>query len=78
MDQGQFEDIKELVQTTASNTEISLKKDLDRIESKMANGFAGVGNALSNLSEHIDDRFDNVESRLTDHEIRTTRLEQAA
>ena len=65
MDQDQFEDIKVLVQTTANNTKTNLQKDLEpkidnnlnRIERKIDDGLAGVGDAISNLSDHIDDKI---------------------
>ncbi len=96
MNDEQFEDIKELVQVSANNTEANLKKEFTEIAAKteanirgdmkkmeirlttrMDDGFAGVGDAFLDLSDHIDEKFGRDESKLANHERRITKLERA-
>ena len=84
MDEEQFDDLKQFIEATVSQSELRLKGELaskddllklegkvDSLEAKMDAGFAGVGEAIETLGDHI-------EARLDDHETRLSTLEQAA
>lgn len=77
MDDQQFDDLKQLIASVVSQSESWLRKDLptkgemnagfDRLEKKIDDGFAGVGDALESIHAQLDA-----------HEVRLTNLEQAA
>ena len=48
-----------------------------RLTTRMDDGFAGVGDAFLDLSDHIDEKFGRDESKLANHERRITKLERA-
>ncbi|MEO7363981.1 MAG: hypothetical protein ABIV43_00530 [Candidatus Saccharimonadales bacterium] len=72
MTDTQFDDLKQLIRISASQTEQNLKKELgDKIDTgflnmqkEMGKGFAGVGDAITPLNDAVDD-----------HEQRLTKLE---
>ena len=86
---------RELIQTTVSESESRLRQelaskqdlqsvaqDLNALRHEVRDGFAGTGDAIEALSDHIDERLDArdkvVDEQLADHEHRLSHLEQAA
>jgi hypothetical protein len=75
----QFDDLKQLIETTAFQTENNLKEDMksglkeleNKLISRMDEGFAGGGEA-------IDISNDVVDEKLKDHELRISTLERTA
>lgn len=73
MDDHQFEDLKQLITTSASQTEQFLGEKITRIEEQiqglrqeMHNGFAGAGDSTTEIND-----------QLSDHEQRIVKLESA-
>ncbi len=75
MNDEQFEDLKQFVANTVSQSETRVRDDLG---TQLAAGFAGVGDAIETLGKHIDERTDPQDVRLDDHEQRLTHLEHKA
>jgi len=77
MNNEQFDDLKQFVASTVSQSEERLGQRIDSLESEMKGlrsemraGFAGVGDAID-VSTQV------IEHRLDDHETRITLLEGA-
>ncbi len=78
MDDKQIEDLKQFIANTISNTVTDIVKTSERRlrrglagKKDLKAGFDGVADAIETLSEHVDKRLD-------DHETRITTLEKAA
>jgi hypothetical protein len=88
MGDEQFDDLKQFIETTVSQSELHLKdelvgesvfkKELKNFRQEMHEGFAGIGETISALIDHIDSHADKADRLLDDHETRITKLEQAA
>lgn len=66
MNDEQFDDLKQFIETTVSQTEDRLNDRLDELDKKIDDGFAGIGDVVNTVNEGLDD-----------HETRITTLEQA-
>ena len=81
MKDDQFDDLKQFIETTVSQSEERLKDELaskadlkaveKKLEVRMDSGFGGVAEALDTLGN-------NLEARSDDHESRISTLEAAA
>ncbi len=70
MNEEQFDDLKQFIVTTVSQTEASIKDKMDNIQIEMLEGFAGVGEAIDALGADIDERGHKQSKRLDNHELR--------
>jgi hypothetical protein len=71
----QFKDIKQLITTTASQLEQSLKQELAnkqdlskmeaRLTARMDDGFAGGSSAVDTANDHFDQEIDDLKTRVT-------------
>ena len=78
MNEEQFDDLKQFIASTVSQSETRLEAKIDRLEATVDDGFAGVGKAIDDLGEDLDKRFDAQQSLVEDHESRITKLEERA
>jgi len=76
MNDDQLEDLKQFVAALISQSEQRVKVDLEQIKDElkqeikavqndMAEGFAGVGEAIEETHKQTDDQFRIVDTRLT-------------
>ncbi|HKU18891.1 MAG TPA: hypothetical protein VJP80_06495 [Candidatus Saccharimonadales bacterium] len=78
MDENQFDDLKQFIVATASQTEKRLETKIETmindLRGEMLDGFAGVGEAI----EHINNRLDERDTRFKTCNKRLTKLERQA
>jgi hypothetical protein len=83
MTDDQLTDLKQFILATVSQTEARLESKIDSVEvrlstridelnDKMDDGFAGVGEAIEQLHQQIEERDDVVEGRLAKLEQHAT------
>lgn len=77
MNDEQFQDLKQFIEATVSQTEArlsdrvdSLSDRVDHLEKKMDNGFAGVGDAIAIIHDLIEENDKATDRRLTKLEER--------
>jgi hypothetical protein len=68
MNDAAIEDLKQFIATTVRNEVVA---DGDKIRKEMKEGFAGVGEAMSDMGESVDKTLDNHEQRITALESKT-------
>jgi hypothetical protein len=88
MNEEVIEDLKQFIAVTVGQSEARLRDDMvskddlksefKSLRTEMHDGFTGVGEAIANLDEHVEEHLKLVTARLDDHETRLTTLEQAA
>lgn len=77
MDETQLNDLKQFIAATVSQAtaDMATKDDIAQLRSEMHKGFddtqSSVADALTNANDSTDDR-------LSDHDLRLTKLEQQA
>jgi len=84
MNEEQFDDLKQFITSTVSQSETRLKQELAS-KAEVRDGFAGVGEAIEALAADMDERFNEVNSvlhrhttEIEGHERRLTGLEHVA
>ena len=81
-DEQRFEDLKRFVANTVSQSvtasEERLVKRIDKLEKKMDDGFAGIGESIDNLGDDLDKRFATQNARLDDHQEQLGQLKKRA
>lgn len=69
MDNDQLDDLKQFIDSKIFQSESRIKKDLGHdikgLREDVNDGFAGVGEAISEINDKIDKRDEQVDSRLT-------------
>jgi len=61
VDDDQLDDLKQFVSATVSQTEARLTEKIDKLEQKVDDGFAGVGEAIEEIHTQIDARGKVIE-----------------
>lgn len=72
MNDAQLNDLKQFITGKVSQTESHLSERIGRLEKKMDEGFAGVGEAIEVVIAHIDSSPTVVNQRLTNLEHRAS------
>jgi hypothetical protein len=93
MSDEQFDDLKQLIQTSASQTEQNLKQDMDKgfsevrnrmgdgfakVRKEMNTGFVEVSNEMGNGFAGVGEAITPLNDAVDDHERRLTKLEPHA
>ncbi len=92
MNDDQFDDLKQLVETTIGQTELRLEGRLDKIDSRLGkvdSRLDSIDDRLENLHKEMKEGFagvgdaldtvsENIDKDIKDHENRITRLEEQA
>jgi hypothetical protein len=72
MNDDQINDLKQFIAATVSQATSDLKTDVaglkqsvQKIEQKIDDGFAGIGEAIDETHKHVDQQFSIVDARLT-------------
>lgn len=68
MDDAVIEDLKQFIATTVRNEVVA---EGDKIREDMKDGFAGVGEAMSDMGESVDKTLDDHEQRIRALESKT-------
>lgn len=72
MNDDQFDDLKQFIDSRISQSEQLIRGDLRRLEQKVDDGFAGIAETI----EQINQRLDSNDEQLNTHEQRLTKLER--
>lgn len=70
MNENQLEDLEQFITSTVSQTEERLLNEIVSLRSEMTDGFAGVGEAIEQIHNGIEENDTEVERRLTKLEKR--------
>ncbi len=72
MDDDTIADLKQFIAATLAQElsgiktdMVEVKADLSKLNKKVDDGFAGVGDAIEELSNHVQGQLDNHETRIT-------------
>ncbi len=63
MNEDHLEDLKQFIEATVSQSEARLTNRINGLEQKVDDGFAGVGEAMEEMSKHVDERLINLEQQ---------------
>jgi LPS O-antigen subunit length determinant protein (WzzB/FepE family) len=76
MKKAEFDDLKQFMISLISQSEVRLEsmidKKLNKLESKMDDGFAGIAEVVENIIENTDAKFKNHEKRILKLEHKAT------
>lgn len=72
MDEDQFNDLKQFIADTVSQTEVRLAGRIDKLEQRVdslehevRDGFAGIAEAIEQQNQRFDDRDKEIDQRFT-------------
>jgi hypothetical protein len=74
MDENTLNDLKQFIAATVSQATANMatKDDIARLEKKVDDGFAGVGDAIEDINKRIDEQYKEVDQRITRLEQQST------
>ena len=65
MNDQQFEDLKQFIDTRISQAEarfdVNLEEKLEALRKEMLDGFTGVGEAIEEINKQVDERLSKLE-----------------
>jgi len=74
MNDQQLDDLKQFIDSRLSQSEQSIKDELkteiEQLRTEMHDGFAGVGEAVEQINHHLDEKYEELNGRLTNLEHR--------
>lgn len=65
MNDAQFEDLKQFIDTRISQSEATTKEMLEKVRKEMNEGFAGIAEAMDEVNKQVDDRLAKLEQSST-------------
>jgi hypothetical protein len=65
MDSNQLDDLKQFITASISQAEERLLTEIKEVSKEMAEGFAGVGEAIEGMHKQSDDQNKIVDARFT-------------
>lgn len=76
MNNDQFDDLKQFIAASVSQSEERIRGDMDKLRLDMDKGFQSLREEMVNSFSGVGDAIEEIHTQLEQHERRLTKLEQ--